>query len=49
MLEIKIGKDKASEEQLAEQAKERKAGGTYEFIKTPEQFLEFYFKFVKSK
>lgn len=40
MFEIKTGKDRPSEYQLAEQARERKAGGIYEFISTPEQFLQ---------
>ena len=41
-IEIKIGADKASEFQLREQELIRKAGGIYEFIKTPEQFFELY-------
>jgi hypothetical protein len=40
MLEIKIGKDKPSEHQIKEQAKERAAGGEYYFVSTPEQFFE---------
>lgn len=46
MIEIKIGKDRASQYQLDEQARERKAGGTYEFISTPEEFFELYDRFV---
>lgn len=42
MIEIKIGKDRPSEYQLKEQERERKAGGVYEFISTPEQFFELY-------
>lgn len=42
MIEIKVGKDKPREEQLREQELERKSGGVYEFISTPEQFLELY-------
>ena len=42
MMEIKIGKDRASDYQIAEQQRERKAGGIYEFISTPEQFFELY-------
>jgi len=42
MLEIKIGKDRASPYQIAEQERERKAGGCYEFISTPEQFFVLY-------
>jgi len=47
-IEIKVGKDRASEFQLKEQAKERAAGGIYEFISTPEQFFELYDKVVNS-
>lgn len=46
MLEIKIGKDRLSAYQLDEQARERKAGGTYEFISTPEEFFDLYDRFV---
>lgn len=42
MWEVKIGADKASDFQLAEQIKERKAGGCYEFVSTPDQFLSYY-------
>ena len=42
MIEIKIGSDKASEFQLAEQIKERNAGGIYEFIKTIDDFFKLY-------
>jgi hypothetical protein len=42
MIEIKIGRDKASPEQLAEQIKERNAGGIYEFISSPEEFFQLY-------
>ena len=42
MIEIKIGKDKPREDQILEQARERKAGGIYEFIKTPEEFFLLY-------
>jgi hypothetical protein len=42
MLEIKIGSDKPSEFQLAEQIKERNAGGIYEFIKTVDDFFKLY-------
>jgi len=42
MVEIKIPPDKPSEHQLKEQAKERAAGGIYEFISTPEQFFELF-------
>ena len=42
MIEIKIGKDKASPYQLAEQVKERRAGGIYEFVSSPEDFFKLY-------
>ena len=42
MIEIKVGKDKPREDQLLEQARERKAGGVYEFIKTPDEFFALY-------
>lgn len=42
MWEVKIGNDKPSEHQLKEQAKERKAGGEYFFIKTPDDFFNYY-------
>lgn len=46
MLEIKWGRDKPSEHQLAEQARERAAGGVYEFIHSVEEFLQFYDTFT---
>jgi hypothetical protein len=46
MFEIKVGKDKASEFQLKEQAKERAAGGEYYFTHSPEQFFEQYDEFL---
>ena len=48
MFEIKIGKDKASEFQLAEQAKERRAGGIYEFVTDPDQFFKLYDDIIKT-
>jgi hypothetical protein len=39
MFEIKLGKDRASEFQLKEQANERAAGGEYYFVHTPEEFF----------
>lgn len=42
MIEIKVGRDKPRESQLAEQERERAAGGIYEFIYTPDEFLELY-------
>lgn len=47
-LEIKFGKDRPSPAQLKEQAKERKAGGVYEFIKDVESFLSWYDGFILS-
>lgn len=41
-LEIKVGKDKSSTEQLREQKLIQEAGGVYEFISTPEQFFTLY-------
>jgi hypothetical protein len=46
MIEIKVGRDKPSPEQLAEQIKERNAGGIYEFISTVDEFFELYDKVV---
>lgn len=45
-LELKIGKDKPSVEQLKEQGRERKAGGVYEFIHSFEEFFDWYFIFL---
>jgi hypothetical protein len=42
MMEIKCGRDKPSPEQLQEQERERQAGGIYEFIHTPDEFLQLY-------
>ena len=42
MFEVKVGKDRPSEYQMAEQAKERTAGGIYEFIHTPDEFFSLY-------
>ena len=44
MIEIKIGADRPRPEQLLEQQREKKAGGIYEFIKTPEQFVKISMK-----
>jgi hypothetical protein len=46
MIEIKVGNDKPSDYQLREQAKERAAGGIYEFISTPENFILLYEKIL---
>jgi hypothetical protein len=42
MIEIKVGRDTPSPDQLLEQQREQNAGGVYEFIKTPEDFLQLY-------
>ena len=42
MIEIKVGNDKASPYQLAEQIKERRAGGYYEFCSSPDDFFKLY-------
>lgn len=42
MWEVKCGSDRPRPEQLAEQAKERAAGGIYEFVSTPEQFFAIF-------
>ena len=39
MWEIKCGSDRPRPEQLAEQQRERQAGGIYEFVSTPEGFF----------
>ena len=49
MLEIKVGKDKPRPKQLKEQELERKAGGVFEFVGTPEQFFEIYDLLTKTK
>lgn len=46
MIEIKVGRDKPRPDQLSEQTRERKAGGIYEFIGTPEDFFEIYDKII---
>ena len=42
MIEIKTGKDKPRPEQLAEQQRERQAGGIYEFVHSPEEFFAIF-------
>ena len=44
MLEVKVGADKPSPEQLAEQAKEQAAGGQYHFIHSMQEFFVVYDK-----
>ena len=46
MIEIKVGRDMPSVYQLKEQERERLAGGCYEFIRYPEQFILWYDGFV---
>lgn len=48
-LEVKAGNDKPSPGQLKEQAKERKAGGVYEFIHSIEQFFQWYDNFIPQR
>lgn len=45
-LEVKVGKDTPSDDQLKEQAKERAAGGVYEFVHDVEEFLILYDELV---
>ena len=47
-IEIKIGHDRMSEHQIKEQERIERAGGVYIIIKTPEQFFEWYQKFILS-
>jgi len=42
MWEIKVGKDKPSQQQLQEQALEIKAGGKYYFVHDFNEFLKYY-------
>lgn len=49
MFEVKIGRDKPSEHQLKEQAKERAAGGEYFFTSTPDEFFEQFDSIVNDK
>ena len=48
-IEIKVGKDKASTEQLNRQDKLRRLGKIYEFITTPMEFFELYDKITSTK
>lgn len=45
-LEVKVGRDKPSLAQLKEQARERKAGGIYEFIHGVPEFFAWYDRFT---
>lgn len=42
MIEIKTGSDRPSEYQLKEQELERKSGGIFEFISSPDEFFTLY-------
>lgn len=42
MWEVKVASDRPRPDQIKEQERERKSGGSYEFIKTIEQFFEVY-------
>ena len=42
MIEIKVGRDIISEDQLKEQSKERAAGGIYEFCSSVDEFFIIY-------
>jgi hypothetical protein len=44
MIEIKVGADRPRIEQLAEQQRERQAGGIYEFVHSPEEFFLLFDK-----
>lgn len=46
MLEVKAGSDRPSQAQIKEQARERKAGGVYEFIHNVGEFFDWYDRFV---
>lgn len=48
MIEIKVGNDRPSENQLREQAIERKAGGIYEFVHNVQEFFDLYDRIVLS-
>jgi hypothetical protein len=45
-IEIKVGHDTPSDKQLAEQIRERRAGGIYEFIHDMDEFFILYDKIV---
>lgn len=40
--EVKIGRDAPRTDQIKRQIKERNAGGLYEFVHTPDEFLKIY-------
>lgn len=45
-IEIKVGKDKMSSDQIKEKLLIEKAGGTYIVVKTPEDFILWYDQFM---
>ena len=45
-IEIKVGSDRPSPEQLKEQARERSAGGIYEFVRDMDTFFTFYDQWI---
>lgn len=49
MWEVKVGKDKPSEHQLAEQERERSAGGEYLFVHAAEEFFAMYDELVRDR
>ena len=46
MIEVKVGNDRASPEQLQQQVKVRNAGGAYEFVRTPQDYLIIFDKYT---
>ena len=46
MIEVKVGRDRPSEAQLNQQRKVRLAGGVYEFVSTPEDYLAIFDKYA---
>jgi hypothetical protein len=47
-IEIKVGKDRPSKEQLAEQQREQAAGGFYFFVRNPIEFFYIYDSITKN-
>lgn len=48
MWEVKVGKDRPSEAQLKEQAREQQAGGYYFFVHDPDEFFNQLDKVIES-
>lgn len=46
MVEVKVGRDRPSEAQRQQQAKVRSAGGVYEFVSTPDEYLALFDKYA---